>query len=75
MRLLVYIASTNSINFLTAISGAIIKCLAAFGRRTLNVINICRRTVALKYTMAIIRSILLRILIIILSLLSERGLR
>jgi len=75
MRLLIHIASTNSINFPAAISGAIIKYLVVFGRRTLNVINIYRRTVALKYTTAIIRSILLRILIIIPLLLSERGLR
>ena len=75
MRLRIYTASTNSINFLAAISGATIKCLVAFGRRTLNVISVYRRTVALKYTMVIIRSILLRILTIILSLLSERGLR
>ncbi len=75
MRLLVYVTSTDSINFPATISGATIKYLVTFGRRTSNIINIYKRTVALKYTTAIIRSILLRILTIILSLLSECGLR
>ena len=61
MRLFVYIVFTNSINFPTAISGATIKCLVIFSRKTTNVISVYRRTVALKYTIVIIRSILLRI--------------
>src|SRR6266702_3167539 len=56
MRLFIYATSTDSINFLAAISGATIKCLVAFGRRTSNIINVYR-TVALKHTTVIIRSI------------------
>jgi len=75
MRLATRIASTNNINSPAATFGATIWCSAAYIIRILNDTSAYRRTVALKYTMVIIRSILQRILMRILSLLSEPGLK
>ena len=59
-----------SINYLAITSGVMIRCSAAFAMRTLKDISACERTVALKLTMVITKSILLEILMMILLHLS-----
>ena len=57
MRLAATISSTTAINSLTTIFGLTTSLLAASAIRILNDISIYRRTVALKPTIVIIRSI------------------
>ena len=59
-----------SINYLAVTSRVMIRCLAAFVMRTLKDISACGRTIALKLTMVITKSILLEILMMILLHLS-----
>ena len=58
MKLAARVASTDSINSPAAISGAMIRYLAASARKTLNDINIYKKTVALKPIKVKIKSIL-----------------
>ena len=75
MRLAASVPSIESINFFTTISKAIIKYLAASAKKILNNISVYRKTIVLKLIKVRIRSILQRILIIILSLFSVQGLQ
>ena len=70
MKFAAPVFSIVSINYLAVTSGATIRCSTAFVMRTLKDISACKRTVALKLTMVITKSILLEILMMILLHLS-----